>query len=325
MKRSTLVFMLLLAICTAFTGCATKSEVETLEMQARRDREEARKLLRQMEQEFNTRLETSSSPVREKQADIWVELNALRTDLAMLQGQVDDLSLQLDQLSGGEDSTTSLPALALDMKAVKFALEHQLAIDLGKIRQQVAPKGDAAARAARGTAQAAEPMTPSSTDPEQQAEQAIVQAEQGAQDPSASKATPATNTGETVAPKAEPAQALYDKAYAAFGERNYEQARTLWAEFVTAFPDHFLVPNAVFWQGECYYQLQDYKRAVLAYQDVIKKYPKSSKFKYALLKQGISLYKLDRADLGKVVLQDLVDKYPSTPEAARAKQFMQTE
>lgn len=315
MKQSVTIFLTVLMIAaTILSGCATKSEVETLEMQARRDREEARKLLRQMEQEFNTRIESSNSPVREKQADIWVELNALRADLNMLQGQMDDLSLRLDQLSGSGDTAASLPALALDMKAVTFALEHQLAIDMDKVREQVAPKDafttPAIPEAASGVEGPAGTESPSLT-PEQRAEQALTDAEQQ-QSPSA-----------TSQPVADPAQALYDKAYSAFGERKYEQARQDWAEFVTTFPNHFLVPNAVFWQGECFYQLQDYKRAVLAYQDVIKKFPKSSKFKYALLKQGISLYKLGRSDLGKVVLQDLVDKYPSTPEAARAKQFMQ--
>lgn len=326
MKRSAIaLIVLLIASLAMLSGCATKSEVESLEMQARRDRDESRKILRQMEDELQSRIDQSSTPVREKQADIWVELSALRAEVAAMQGQVDDLSMRMDQLAGSGDAASSLPSLALDMKAVRFAMEHQLAIDLDKIREQIAPKGTAPAAAAAqaaGLAGGTARDSDTALTPEQRAEQAISQADQSA----AAGIAPAPTTPEAGAPQAsvpDAAQALYDKAYGAFGERKYADARSLWAEFVTAFPSHFLVSNAVFWQGECYYQLEDYKRAVLAYQDVIKKYPKSSKYKYALLKQGISFYKMGREDLGKVVLQDLVDKYPTTPEAARAKQYIQ--
>ncbi|MGE4292736.1 MAG: tol-pal system protein YbgF [Desulfovibrio sp.] len=322
MKQSAIALIVLLIVgLTTLSGCATKSQVETLEMQARRDREESRKVYKQMEEELQSRIDQTNTPVREKQADIWVELNALRADMAALQGQVDDLNVRMDQLAGSGDASSSLPALALDMKAVKFALEHQMAIDLEKIRQQLAPQGTAptaAAANAAGIASGTAGLTP-----EQKAEQAITQADQTPGAPAAPDQTTAESTAAAQANALDPAQALYDKAYAAFGERKYADARRLWAEFVTAFPEHFLVSNAVFWQGECYYQLEDYKRAVLAYQDVIKKFPKSSKYKYSLLKQGISFYKMGREDLGKVVLQDLIDKYPSTPEAARAKQYIQ--
>lgn len=324
MKRSALVLIVLLVASLAMlSGCATKSQVETLEMQARRDREESRKIFKQMEEELQSRIEQTSNPVREKQADIWVEINALRADMSAMQGQLDDINQRLDQLSGSGDAASSLPSLALDMKAVKFALEHQMAIDLEKIRQQLAPQGSAplaAAANAAGIAGGESGLTPA-----EKAEQAVTQADQAQTEAAAPNNGVASAAPDQTrqADALDPAQALYDKAYAAFGERKYEDARRLWAEFVTTFPDHFLVSNAVFWQGECYYQLEDYKRAVLAYQDVIKKFPKSSKFKYSLLKQGISFYKMGREDLGKVVLQDLIDKYPSTPEAARARQYMQ--
>ncbi|MEF2144432.1 MAG: tol-pal system protein YbgF [Desulfovibrionaceae bacterium] len=299
MKQSRIALIVAFILSLSLLGaCATQSRVESLEEQARRDRAEQRKIYKQMEEELQNRIEQSSSPVREKQADIWVEMNALRADVAMLQGQVDDLSLRMNYLMGDGNSTATLPGLATDMDAVKFALEHQLAIDLQKITEQMSSaKPKAPAAIAVQTAR-----TATETKPE---------------------IAPAGETEATKPATLDPAQALYDKAYAEFGQRKYEEARSIWAEFVTAYKDHFLVPNAIFWQGECYYQLQDYKRAVLAYQDVIKKYPKSSKYKYSLLKQGISFYKMGREDLGKVVLQDLIDKYPSTPEAARAEQFIQ--
>jgi TolA-binding protein len=84
------------------------------------------------------------------------------------------------------------------------------------------------------------------------------------------------------------------------------------------------VPNALFWQGECHYQMRDYARAILAYQKVIENYKKSNKYRPAMLKQGISFFKMDKKKPGRLVLQDLIDKHPQSAEARRAKTFLQT-
>ncbi|MBS3780384.1 MAG: hypothetical protein KGY41_08310, partial [Desulfovermiculus sp.] len=49
-------------------------------------------------------------------------------------------------------------------------------------------------------------------------------------------------------------QLLYEQALNAFHNREYDQAKDLWAEFASQFSEHDLVPNAYFWQGECLYQ-----------------------------------------------------------------------
>ena len=102
----------------------------------------------------------------------------------------------------------------------------------------------------------------------------------------------------------------------------YKQAQTTWAEFVKGFPKDPLVPNAIFWQGECFFQLQDYANAVLTYQKVIEEHSKSNKYRPALLKQGISFYKLKKDQAGKLVLEDLIKKYPDSAEAKRAQAYL---
>ena len=96
----------------------------------------------------------------------------------------------------------------------------------------------------------------------------------------------------------------------------------MWAEFVKGFPKDSLVPNALFWQGECFFQMQDYANAVLTYQKVIESHSKSSKYKAAMLKQGIAFYKLKKEQAGKLVLQDLVKKYPDSAEGKRAQAYL---
>ncbi|MFW5971239.1 MAG: hypothetical protein ACOCQT_03960, partial [Desulfovermiculus sp.] len=58
-------------------------------------------------------------------------------------------------------------------------------------------------------------------------------------------------------------QMLYEKALNSFHNREYDQAKDLWAEFTSQFPEHDLVPNAYFWQGECSFQMEKYAQAVL--------------------------------------------------------------
>jgi tol-pal system protein YbgF len=128
----------------------------------------------------------------------------------------------------------------------------------------------------------------------------------------------------SIAPKQDSAEALYKKALNSFYAKEYSQALSLWEEFVTTFKKDTLVPNALFWQGECHYQMRDYARAILAYQKVIENYKKSNKYRPAMLKQGISFFKMDKKKPGRLVLQDLIDKHPQSAEARRAKTFLQT-
>jgi tol-pal system protein YbgF len=126
-----------------------------------------------------------------------------------------------------------------------------------------------------------------------------------------------------VEPEEIPAEKLYEKALSSFKDRKYKRAINLWALFIKKRPDSDLVPNAYFWQGECYYQLQDYSQAALKYQKVVENYPDSGKHPAALLKQGLSFYRLDKAKPGRILLQRLVDNYPDTSEAKRARKHME--
>jgi len=117
-------------------------------------------------------------------------------------------------------------------------------------------------------------------------------------------------------------QELYQSALELFYAMKYKQAEATWAEFVKGYPKDLLVPNAVFWQGECFFMLHDYANAVLTYQKVIEDHSKSNKYRPALLKQGISLYKLKKGQAGKLVLDDLIEKFPDSPEAQRAQSYL---
>jgi len=118
------------------------------------------------------------------------------------------------------------------------------------------------------------------------------------------------------------AQALYQRALDSFYDRNYELAQALWQEFTNNFSDHALTSNAYFWQGESFFQLQEYGQAALAYEEVLSNFPHSNKISASMLKQGMSFFHLGREQASELVFNELISKFPDTAEARRAKSFM---
>lgn len=155
-------------------------------------------------------------------------------------------------------------------------------------------------------------------------------AEREAAQPGAAEQPAAQEPSQTQVPQpaeqaqqpADTAQGLYDTALNQFNERKFQAAQSSWKQFTEQYKDNPLVPNALFWQGESYYQMRDYPKAILAYQEVIGKYPNSTKYPAALLKQGISFIIIGKKEAGRLVLNDVIKKYPGSPEAKRAEEFL---
>jgi tol-pal system protein YbgF len=127
------------------------------------------------------------------------------------------------------------------------------------------------------------------------------------------------------APAAEPqnpADAVYAKGLASFNAKQYQQALGIFQEFARNFKTSPLMPNALFWTGECYFQLGDFANAALSYQEVVEKYPKSAKHADALFKRGVAFQKLGNAGAAKLSFKEVIDKYPDSAFAARAKTMM---
>jgi len=292
--RNTRTVVLALGLAALLTGCATKSDLETLQNQAYRDRQESRRTVQKLEEqltqtqeELREEIQKSTSPVQAKQANTWAELEGMRVQVAKLQEKLDTLTMKYNSMSatGGP----SLADVANDVQNIKTALQSQFGMDLG---------GPAAA------APAGEPAL---------ADKA--------------KAAPKAESAKPAAPAADPAKvdtadALFARADAAFKARKYEEARGLYSEFATNFKKHPKTSEAVYWVGECAFNLQDYGKAVLAYQEVIERFPKSNKYKSAVLKQGMAFYKIGKDKAGKAVLEDLISRFPSSPEAISAKKFI---
>jgi tol-pal system protein YbgF len=291
MKTIVLIMALLISY-----GCVTDKDLQTLHLQlANQDARLAREnknlrekigALQQKLEEQTTTLEeqiiSTSKPVKSRQANLWAEIESLRVQIATLSGQMDAIERKLQKLN--TDQTNSTQTLVSLSKRVS-----ELEKDWQRAKSQLGL--DTAELQNRGSAGRA-------------------------------RISGKNKKSEGILVSAKSAQELYKKALEEFYARKYDLAQSLWDEFVRTFPKNKLVPNAYFWQGECFYQMGDFARAVLAYQEVISKFPKSNKLRPCMLKQGMAFYKLGKKKAGKLVLKDLIKKFPHTVEARRAKGFL---
>ncbi len=282
---------ILLVVALLAAACASSSEVNSLSSRLWEQEDKQRRMqgqLQAMDQELNRLMAEMEAPMRATQANLWAEIEGLRTQTATMQGQMEEL--QRSMHGGGEGAMADLARQVAYLDRSVAMIAGQLALDLGP-RPGAAEPGASMPAGPPGQEtwtgapeQPAQPFRPVPTD--------------------------------------DPAKALYDSALQAFHARNYTQAQRMWDEFAKTFPQHELVSNAVFWQGEAYFQMGDYAQAVLAYQDVISKHPKSNKYAAAMLKQGVCFFRLDKERAGVLVLEDLIKRFPTLPEAARAKTIL---
>ncbi|MBU1001382.1 MAG: tol-pal system protein YbgF [Proteobacteria bacterium] len=309
MKRILIVFM----ACLSLSACVKPDDVRTLdnrvyEQQLRLDALEAK-----VDQQ---------SEVDPQKADTWAQVQSMRQELAEAKNELAALNRQIQVMKSESEAAEAVAEDVKDLKIGWQRLNSQLGadVDLAAIRAERIPDPG--------------PATPDILEPVDAASAAAPDAETPASDEAAASAdNVATTPAQTTAPapqgtqpeiaiNADAASTLYKSARAAFEARDYRQGIALWDEFASSFPNHQLVPNALFWQGECYFQIKEYARAVLKYQVVIDKHQKSPKYPTSLLKQGISFMRLGRVKAGKLLLSDVAKKFPTTAEGKRAESIL---
>lgn len=300
--RKILITGALAALLGALPGCVTTSDFDRLRSQVYSQEQERIK-----QQERIAQLEAELARSQPAQANNWAEVNALRSQVAGLTGQVDDLRRTQEmqqQAAGGLVTVDTLNARVVDLERRTLFMASQLGVVFDEMPPLPAP-------------QAATPFPGEPAPQPQTAPQAPAQVQPAEPAP----AQPAAPQDAPAQPELS-GQELYQQALENFYAMKYQQAQTMWAEFVKGFPKDPLVPNAIFWQGECFFQMQDYANAVLTYQKVIEDHSESNKYTAALLKQGISFFKLKKDQAGRLVLEDLIKKHPQSAEAKRAQAYL---
>ncbi len=135
---------------------------------------------------------------------------------------------------------------------------------------------------------------------------------------------PAAAAGATAGAVAAPSawrspEEMYEYAVGQIKGGNPKKGRETLADFVARYPDHKLVPNALYWKGESYYAEKDYENAILSFQDVVDKFPTAEKTPDAVYKQGLSFLALHDTKNAKILLELVVSKYPKSGAAELAR------
>jgi tol-pal system protein YbgF len=131
-------------------------------------------------------------------------------------------------------------------------------------------------------------------------------------------APPPAGTGEA-GPEWKSPEEMYEYAVGQTKGGNHRKARETLTAFVAKYPDHKLVPNALYWKGEAFFAEKDYENAILAFQDVVDRYPSGDKAPDAMYKQGLAFLSLNDKKNARVLLELVSSKYPRSKAAELAK------
>lgn len=120
------------------------------------------------------------------------------------------------------------------------------------------------------------------------------------------------------APSAEQA---YAAAWALLSpqQRQYAQAVTAFQAFLADYPQHPLVVNAHYWQGEAHFVLQDNAAALAAFTQVVEKYPDSPKAADAWYMIARIYQAQDDLSTARKLWQRIVQDYPDSRAATSAQ------
>jgi tol-pal system protein YbgF len=116
---------------------------------------------------------------------------------------------------------------------------------------------------------------------------------------------------------------VYKDALTDYTKGNYDLAIKGFRTYLTYFPKTSLVPNAQYWLAESYYSQRKYPDAIREFDKLIKTYPESTRVPSAMLKQGYAYLELGEKPLGQGVLRELVAKYPRSREARLAQDTLE--
>jgi len=111
----------------------------------------------------------------------------------------------------------------------------------------------------------------------------------------------------------------YDRAYGSILSGDYDTAEHGFRQFLAAYPDNALAPDAQYWLGESLFVRAQYREAANEFLAGYKAYPKSAKAPDALLKLGLSLAGLGEREAACRTFDAVLKQYPDSSNALRQR------
>ena len=218
----------------------------------------------------------------------------------------DDLQTQLNaQQRSMLMMQNNLQQMQNDLQTVNGQLE-ELHHELSKLREQL----NAAAAATQN--QVAPPeLNPKAADSAGNSSKASAQSTAVSEDS-------ARNTAAVSKQDADEGRISYEKAYALVNKGDLNGAEQAFAAFIQQYPQHQLVANAWYWQGQVQYKKSSYEQARVSFLNAAK-YNDSPKRPDALFKLGKISEQLGDKDKARRYYEVLIKTYPNDTSAVMAQ------
>ena len=334
--------VLILLSFLSFSGCATQSDLETIQRDTNNSTKELLALQRNLydQNAANRNLSTKLDALEKKIGDVRQEIAAsssetknkigflekemetvnqpMRRYQAELGARIDKLQMEVQNLMGRfEESKYFAQKTFGETKTLKETYQGRIE-DLDKRiaalnksveeweRRVAAPEKGKESEAVKGSAESGEEKSAASQPP---------------------PAKPGQTKEQVVSPQKEPeskksigtVDEAYKKAYDQFSKGNIEGAKAGFKKLLEVYPKSKYSENAHYWLGECYFAEKKYEEAILEFDEVIKKYPKGNKVPDALFRQGMAFLDMKDTVNAKLILKEVVKRFPKSDQANRAR------
>lgn len=110
-----------------------------------------------------------------------------------------------------------------------------------------------------------------------------------------------------------PISSEYNDALRLFKAKKYGESMAKFQRIFSNHHKHELAPNCIYWVGECYYGMKDYKQAIISFEQVLSQFPGSVKDDDALLMAGHSYFRLNNRHKAEEAYKKLQRTHPKSP------------
>ena len=249
---------------------------------------------------FEKELETSSQPMRRYQADLGARLDQLQMDVQNLTGRFEE-SKYFAQKTFGETKTLkeSYQGKLDDLDKRISALNKSLE----EFEKKIPVQETKTAKAGEEGEEEGE-RTPVAPPAKVEPAKAQPEAKKGPEKPG-KKPVPAP-------------EETYNKASELLKKGDLAGAKAEFKRFLEVYPKSKLAENAHYWLGECYFSEKKYDEAILEFDEVIKNYPKGNKVPDALFRQGMAFLEMNDTTNAKLIFKEVIKRFPKSDQAKRA-------
>ncbi|MBW2062360.1 MAG: tol-pal system protein YbgF [Deltaproteobacteria bacterium] len=114
----------------------------------------------------------------------------------------------------------------------------------------------------------------------------------------------------------------YQQGRVLYLEENYDQAAQAFSRLTLQYPDHRLIPDAVYWLGKCYFAQKLYQRAMKEFEWAAQISPSWPRTPDALLMRAYSLSRLGKQEAATAGFKNVIARYPDSQAAEKARQSL---